>query len=764
MVAASVLVRLHLTGGVPGHAASSERRPAARRRPRSAVIAMLTGVLGCLVAASSAAAADHVWSGAAPTTGWSAPGNWGDGAPSGAVGVLAFPRLAGECAAGPPASACYRSSNDRDGLSADAIFVDDGAGYDIGGNPITLGAGGLTAASAVADPGNRPSVLSLPIVLGAAQTWSMTGATPDEQLLVTGIVSDGGAHPLAITLANGGGLTLEQVEVGPVTISGGAGEGDGFVELGRLDDESGSTLAGRLNVAGKHPTRVTNGAGLLAIRGSVGPLRTSGGLIQVGQVDRAGTLAVNGDVTLDAQSQLLAYLNEPGTTPGASYSRLTADGDVDLAQASLQLTAGELPGGTACAQPGVGDELTIVSASGRLTGTFANAADGATLTLPCTGSGGDRPTARITYTASAVTATILTPGTPGAPTVTALSVAGAGAVTNQPLTLTAAVTSSAAAPSGTVTFRRIGAPPAPPLPGCERRPITPSGTLYTATCQSAFPASGATGVDAVFTPADGSPLAGSASAPTSVQVARAATTTSLTVSPGIVGVNQPAALTAHITPAWSGAAQPSGTVTFLGNGQRIAGCADLGVSGGQAGCAAVIGSGTARTTYAITAVYSGDDDFTSSASPSTTVTLAGPTAAAGGGAATPGGRAGPPAAATAPGKAKLGRASASANTVNAVVTCRGAPGQRCTVSLTLTISRRVSKTRVTTTVAGSKKVTLRAGDGITAHVRLNALAAGKLRRARKLSVTLTATENTARGTKRLPAQKVTIKALPRRGR
>ena len=755
MVDAPMPVLRRHTGGVPGHGASGERRR------RSAVIAMLVGVLGCLLADSTAAAADYVWSGAAPTTAWSSPGNWGDGAPSGAVGVLAFPRLTGACAAGSPAIACYHSSNDRDGLSADAIFVDDGAGYDIDGRPITLGAGGLTAASAVADPGNPPSVLSLPIVLGAAQTWTMTGATPDEQLLVTGFVSDDGSHPLAITLANGGGLTLQHVEVGPVTISG----GDGFVKLGRLDDGSGSTLAGLLNVTDKHPTSVTGGAGLLGIKGAVGPLRTSDGLIQVGQVDRAGTLSVNGDVTLDAQSELRAYVNEPGTTPGTSYSRLTAEGDIDLAQASLLLTAGELPGGTACAQLGVGDELRIVSAAGRLTGRFANAADGATLTLPCGGSGGDRPTARIAYTASAVTATILTPGTPGAPTATALSLADAGAVTNQPLTLTATVT-SVGAPSGTVTFRRIGVS-SPPLPGCDRRPVTPSGAMFTATCQTAFRASGPAGVDAVFTPADGSPLEGSASPPRSVQVARAATTTSLTVSPGSVGVNQPAALTAHIAPAWTGAAQPSGTVTFLSNGNRIAGCTDVGVTGGQstAGCGAVLGYGTAKATYAVTAVFSGDDDFTGSTAPATIVTFTGPAAAAAGsGGGSPRAGTGATPAAAAPGKAKVGRASASANTVNAVVTCKGAPGQRCAVTLTLTIARRISKTRVTTSVAGSKKITLRAGDGITAHVRLNALAARKLRSARKLSMTLAATEKTARGTRRLPAQKITIKAIARRGR
>src|SRR5438045_1733573 len=105
-------------------------------------------VAGTLALPAHAAAADFTWTGLAGVTAWSNANNWaGAAAPSGSVGTLTFPALTSFlCTQEPPIRNCYSGFNDIAGLSVDAITIDDGVRYQLGGSqPLTLGAGGITA-------------------------------------------------------------------------------------------------------------------------------------------------------------------------------------------------------------------------------------------------------------------------------------------------------------------------------------------------------------------------------------------------------------------------------------------------------------------------------------------------------------------------------------------------------------------------------------------------------------------------------------------
>lgn len=92
---------------------------------RRGIVAVLLGVL--FGVPSSAWATDFTWSGASQSPFWSNPSNWVGGvAPSGSVGTLRFPLLAG-CGGG--FGGCYAPVDDIDGLNANAISFDLGAPY-----------------------------------------------------------------------------------------------------------------------------------------------------------------------------------------------------------------------------------------------------------------------------------------------------------------------------------------------------------------------------------------------------------------------------------------------------------------------------------------------------------------------------------------------------------------------------------------------------------------------------------------------------------
>jgi len=90
--------------------------------------------------------------------------------------------------------------------------------------------------------------------------------------------------------------------------------------------------------------------------------------------------------------------------------------------------------------------------------------------------------------------------------------------------------------------------------------------------------------------------------------------------------------------------------------------------------------------------------------------------------------------------------------VSALVSCHGASGSVCTITLGLTTTKapkggsKTKKTEKRKTIVGTKTVTLAVGDSETVHVKLNGVGQRLLKDRRKLSVKFKATANGANGT------------------
>jgi hypothetical protein len=368
----------------------------------------------CLLAlaASSAAAASFTWSGGAGLSdiGWSKGANWGGTAPSGSVEALTFPVLA--CP-----SCLALSENDLSGLNVNAISIDAGQTYGIGGSPIALGAGGLSA-NASGSSGHGVA-LNAALTLSESQTWSLSGpgsGSTHGAAVGIGEGVTGGSHTLAIKMANQALLIFHaDSELGAVSItgtdpsnSGTASFANGGVALGL---PFGGQTSALINATDGNPVSLTD-ASLSSQGGTVGPLTTTGGRIDVGSQTAAGTLTVNGGVTLDPASFIAFYITGPGQIVGSDYSQLRASGTVNLKNAAFLLIA-NAQGNCLTLTPG--DQYTLVSTTGSLVGTFA-AANGQTVpigvpSLSCPTS----VMAQINYTANAVTATIVAASAAKAP-------------------------------------------------------------------------------------------------------------------------------------------------------------------------------------------------------------------------------------------------------------------------------------------------------------------------------------------------------------
>ncbi len=294
---------------------------------------------------------------------------------------------------------------------------------------------------------------------------------------------------------------------------------------------------------------------------------------------------------------------------------------MNLADANLNLYDGvKAETNSPCESLTPGDVDTLITTTGSLTGTFSEVPNGTILSL--IGCSGTAPTVRINYTASTVTATILTEGEPrtSTKTTTALEANPTHPVTNQSVTLTATVTASSGTPSGSVTFANHGTA----IPGCSSQPVSLNGSSYTASCQTAFTAvSSPEALTAVFTPATGSGLASSSSAVDNVTVGTDATSTALAVSSATPAINASVTYTATVTPAHAGAAEPSGSVKFLDGGTPIGACASQPLTAGASAATATCTlSYPAAGVHSITGTYLADSNFTgSSSAPAQTVTV-----------------------------------------------------------------------------------------------------------------------------------------------
>jgi hypothetical protein len=568
------------------------------RRIRGFGLAVLT-ILGVMALPAAAAQADSTWAGSStatpPSPNWSDATNWvGVVAPTpSTAGVLTFSALAGTC------TSCYTSHNDLTGVSATGLVFSNTTGqYRIVGNGLTVGSGGITD-----NPGgNTGDVINTPLTLGAAQTWSIGkgfGSNYNSLSLagtatVTGPSSPtlGVTFPANLGSSSTGALFVDSdMEVGAVTVTGSGG-----LHIGAPGNP------GSVNGTNGSPVGITNKATLVANPGAkVGALSfaTGGQLLLgtgAGSTGAPGTLGVTGAATLDPTTTTTALINNNGSTPGTDFSQLSATGNIALANSTLNIAQGQVNG--SCVALGRGDVAPLFTTTGTLSGTFANAPEGAVLT---TASSCPTTQVKIHYTSNSVTAMVVSGSTP---TTTTLATPNPSrASTNQKVTLTTTVATSTngnIAPAGTVAFWANGTP----ISGCTSQQVTGSGT---ATCSASFAAKGSpVSLTAAFTGASGSAQANSTSRAQTLTVKKGSARTKLVASSRGSGAGRRVTYTATVNPDVPGASRPSGTVAFRDRGHLIPGCVAKRLRAGTARC--TVFYRIARS-HRVIATYRGDANF-----------------------------------------------------------------------------------------------------------------------------------------------------------
>ena len=483
-------------------------------RGSRAVTAVLAVVTACAVFAFAALAgpSDHfTWQ--ASVGDWSNGANWAGGtAPSGTVGDLTFP-AASPC----PGDTTCRASNDIAGLTAATLSVSNPSN----GTRFLDGAEALTLTSGLTAAGEGPMTIATPLVLGAANTWSISANRAR-------IDTPTGNFPLTVNITGSDKSFLGAGEVGPATINGyeDSPVADSYFGHANLANSprplivfEGGTTAG-LNGTNGNPVALNKGVALFS-SGTFGALTLSNSILHPGggfsgsNPPFPGTIAVNGALALDSQS-IVEYDvltgGDASPTAGTDYPTVTATGDVSLGAAHLLLKSCDTH---------VGRTFTLVETTGgTIQGTFDDMAgnplpDGAvTLTqTPCP-NGGQARSLRINYTGTAVTATLVEPP---APTIT---ITATGLKVDEKGTFSASMDRPY---SGTMEFQLDGNT----VQGeevCSAIPVS-RGTSERPCRSPAFRTAGAHTVKVTFTPHPGSgPLGAAAgSSETTVSVAKAAT-------------------------------------------------------------------------------------------------------------------------------------------------------------------------------------------------------------------------------------------------
>jgi hypothetical protein len=557
------------------------------------VVLVAAGVFVCW--AGPAAAANFTWSGgdtATPTAVWSDAANWVGGvapAADATAGAISFPELtSGGCVSVPPIGTCYASDNDVTGLIAGQLDFNSHAGlYSLSGNELTLEDGIKSASDAS---------VSLPIALGAPQTWNVAGSfdvfgpvSGDQSLTID--MSPAASLNLGNPLPHIGGTVDD--EIGPVTVEGGT-----------------INLFGELNDVDGNPVVLKETSGLLG--DTLGPLT-----LQDSQVTFEGTVNVPS-----------ASFDNLSTVTLAPSSSIASTGAIDLGGADLASFGGvafinEVDQPQCDAEP-IGTTEQLVSTTGELTGTFGNVPEGAIVYDGCGGQ------VRINYHESGATQTVT--GTfLGKPTQMTLSVGPQSARTNQQMLLTAQVSFVVEEPpgelQGSVAFEQGGVA----LPGCGAVPLRWSGdnyTTYLASCEASFAAtSSPVPISAVFTPQDSIDPGYLASTGTaSLDVSAGSTSTQIAASAAAPAAGENETYTATVIPTDGGSAMPTGAVAFLDRNTTIGSCDAQPLNPrADSSVATCTVSYPATGSHVITATYAGDGNFTGSQTESpVSVTAAAP--------------------------------------------------------------------------------------------------------------------------------------------
>jgi hypothetical protein len=183
-----------------------------------------------------------------------------------------------------------------------------------------------------------------------------------------------------------------------------------------------------------------------------------------------------------------------------------------------------------------------------------------------------------------------------------------GPTTNQGVTLIATVTSNSpnANPHGSLSFFDGSAA----ISGCAGMPVN-GGQTITVACQASFGA-GTAQVSAAYVADPTSLVTGSSSSATPLGVGKGGTSVLLAVTPKVAPGGSATYLATLMVPASNaGPRLPGGSIEFLDGGQPIGTCASQSLSNLTATCTV---SYKSPGTHTISALYTGDANFTGSTS------------------------------------------------------------------------------------------------------------------------------------------------------
>jgi hypothetical protein len=418
------------------------------RSARGALAALVTATC-CLLSASPAAAtaADYTWSGGGSSTDWSEGANWlGGTAPVAgqSIGTLTLPLL----------PSFQDVENNVSGLSVNQVTVDDTHAYDLNGDALALGSGGLSVNSATEGDVGQLYVFA-PLTLSSSQTWQVTGLEHGlwQQIGFAGPLT-GESSALTInlsdpTLLTFGSPTIPGVtepntaddELGPITING-TGGSTIHLEAAALNATDGQLVTlNNLSLASAIGTTTgpvnANDSDLTLGGTGTGPLTLTSSVLEPNKILHLPSLS------LDAGSTVKPTIRVPGNTPGTDYDQIVATGAVALGGAKLEPIGAGASNGT-CPPPHVGEVDTLIETTGSLSGQFGNAPEGGTITVfgvpGCERVNSYRITYHIGSSPQTVTATALpaVPTSGEAPTIAGTATEGQtlsvnhGFWTNQP--------------------------------------------------------------------------------------------------------------------------------------------------------------------------------------------------------------------------------------------------------------------------------------------------------------------------------------------
>lgn len=365
---------------------------------RAAVLAAVVAGAALLAPASSSAAPNATWTGGSPSDTWSSAGNWSGGAaPSGSVGVLSLPAAGSSCSSWD----CSFGIDDIASLAAGTLQIDSSSNFLVTplqtGDSITL-TGGLSFSTTTASSSSRLlTKMVVPLALGGAQTWTLSGAPGTPTQLALGAVS-GENYPLTVKMSGGVTLQAAELDTGLLTLSGGGS----VVIAPQMAQPANGVNAFPPPLIGSKGVTLANGAALDfsspdAVSGPITVAPGSYSTLQIGHgVAPDGTATVDGNVTLRSNSTLQMWIDQaavaaqaaktrkhaapPVPQPSTDASQLTVFGQLNLGNAELALSQGFTDTQVDCAALAPGEVYTLIAAT-QLVGTFEKIANGQVVPL-----------------------------------------------------------------------------------------------------------------------------------------------------------------------------------------------------------------------------------------------------------------------------------------------------------------------------------------------------------------------------------------------